>query len=169
VMGGGFPCAAVGGRADVMERLAPLGPVYQAGTLSGNPVAVAAGLAALRLIEEADPYPLLRVVADRLVEGLSDVLEDAGIPHTINRVESLFSLFFAGGPVIDYASARAADHRRYAAFFHGMLRAGVYLPPSGYEAWFVSTAHGETEIDLTIAAAAAAARAGGLPDAPATG
>ena len=169
VMGGGFPCAAIAGRADVMERLAPLGAVYQAGTLSGNPVAVAAGLATLRLIEEANPYPLLRAVADRLVEGLSEVLEGAGIPHTINRVESLFSLFFAGGPVTGYASAREADHRRYARFFHGMLGAGVYLPPSGYEAWFVSTAHGEAEIDRTIEATGDAARAGGRPEAPATG
>jgi glutamate-1-semialdehyde 2,1-aminomutase len=159
VMGGGFPCAAFGGRADVMERLAPTGPVYQAGTLSGNPVAVAAGLVALRLVEEMDPYAHLRRRADAIVEGLRGVFGAAGVPVTINEVESLFSVFFSEGLVQDFAGAHAADHTAYATFFHAMLDAGVYLPPSGYEAWFLSTAHDDAEIERTIEAATVAARA----------
>lgn len=158
VMGGGFPCAAFGGRRELMEQLAPAGPVYQAGTLSGNPVAVAAGLAVLELVEALDPYPALARRAEELVEALAAVLREAGVSHTVNRVESLFSLFFAEGPVRDYVGARSADHRRYARFFHRMLEEGVYLPPSGYEAWFLSTAHGEAELERTVEAARAAAR-----------
>jgi glutamate-1-semialdehyde 2,1-aminomutase len=159
VMGGGFPCAAVGGRAEIMDRLAPSGPVYQAGTLSGNPVAVAAGLAALELVERVDPYPELATTAERLAGGISDALRDGGVAHTVNRVESLFSVFFGDGPVRDYDGARGADHEGYARFFRGMLDRGVYLPPSGYEGWFLSAAHGEAEIDRTLEAVAAAARA----------
>ena len=159
VMGGGFPSAAFGGRRDVMELLAPAGPVYQAGTLSGNPVAVAAGLAALDLIDRLDPFSDLRHRAERLVEGLGKAFESAGLPVAINRAESLFSVFFSEGPVRDLAGARGADHLRYARLFHGMLDAGVYLPPSGYEAWFLGTAHGEEEIERTVEAAEAAARA----------
>ena len=159
VMGGGFPSAAFGGRRDVMELLAPAGPVYQAGTLSGNPVAVAAGLAALDLIDRLDPFSDLRHRAERLVEGLGKAFESAGLPVAINRAESLFSVFFSEGPVRDLAGARGADHQRYARLFHGMLDAGVYLPPSGYEAWFLGTAHGEEEIERTVEAAEAAARA----------
>ncbi|MGH2663917.1 MAG: glutamate-1-semialdehyde 2,1-aminomutase [Actinomycetota bacterium] len=154
VMGGGFPCAAFGGRPEIMEHLAPVGPVYQAGTLSGNPVAVAAGLAALDLVERLDPYPALNEAADRLTTGISDALSEAGIPHTINRVDSLFSVFFSEGPVTDYDSARAADHDAYARFFHAMLERGMYLPPSGYEAWFLSTAHHGRDLDQTIDAMA---------------
>jgi glutamate-1-semialdehyde 2,1-aminomutase len=157
-MGGGFPCAAFGGRRDVMEHLAPIGPVYQAGTLSGNPVAVAAGLAALDLIEELDPYAELAKQAERLANGLTEALDAAGVPHTINRVESLFSVFLSGDPVNDYESARAADHALFATFFHAMLEAGIYLPPSGYEAWFLSTAHGSIELERTLEVAAEAAR-----------
>jgi glutamate-1-semialdehyde 2,1-aminomutase len=162
VMGGGFPCAAFGGRSEIMERLAPSGPVYQAGTLSGNPVAVAAGLAALNLAERLDPYPLLEGLADRLTHGLHEAFEGAGVPHTVNRVGSLFSVFFTEGSVGNYADAKAADHDRYARFFHAMLDAGIYLPPSGYEAWFLSTAHTEEDIDRTLVAAEKAARQ--LPD-----
>ena len=156
VMGGGFPCAAFGGRADVMDRLAPAGPVYQAGTLSGNPVAVAAGLAALDLIDEVDPYPLLEETAIRMCEGLSKALDD--VPHSINRVGSLFSVFFGDGAVTDFGSAHAADHDRYARFFHAMLERGVYLPPSGYEAWFLSAAHAEDEVRRVIEAVETSAR-----------
>ena len=151
VLGGGFPLAAFGGRAEIMDRLSPEGDVYQAGTLSGNPVAVAAGLAAVGLIEDEPPFGRLEETAERLVDGLGDALRD--VPHTVNRVGSLFSFFFGESAVIDYASAKRADHRAYAAFFHAMLDAGVYLPPSGYEAWFLSAAHGDTEIDRTLDAA----------------
>ena len=159
VMGGGFPCAAFGGRAEVMEWLAPAGPVYQAGTLSGNPVAVAAGVAALDLVERLDPYEDLAGRAGQLERGLGEALDEAGVPHTVNRVESLFSVFFAEGPVTDYEGARAADHDAFARFFHGMREAGVALPPSGYEGWFMGTAHGDAEVDRTIEAARVAARA----------
>jgi glutamate-1-semialdehyde 2,1-aminomutase len=153
IMGGGFPCAAFGGHRGVMEELAPVGPVYQAGTLSGNPVAVAAGLAALDLVETLDPYGELRKRAEQLTDGLASVFAEAGGAVTVNRVESLFSVFFTDGPVINYEQARAADHPSYAKFFHAMLEGGVYLPPSGYEAWFLSTAHGDDEIEMTIEAA----------------
>ena len=157
VMGGGFPCAAFGGRADLMERLAPEGPVYQAGTLSGNPVAVAAGLAALDLVAHEDPYPALERAAVRLVDGLADALEEAGVVHTINRVGSLFSVFLGASEVGDFAAARGADHGAFARLFHALLERGVHLPPSGYEAWFLSTAHGEAEVERTLTAVGEAA------------
>jgi glutamate-1-semialdehyde 2,1-aminomutase len=158
VMGGGFPCAAFGGRAEVMDHLAPEGPVYQAGTLSGNPVAVAAGLAALDLVQRLDPYRDLSATASALDQGLSEGLAAAGVTHAINRVGSLFSVFFAKAPVTDYAGARAADHQAYARFFQAMLERGVYLPPSGYEGWFLSTAHGEAEVERTVSAAREASK-----------
>jgi len=157
VMGGGFPCAAFGGRADLMDQLAPAGPVYQAGTLSGNPVAVAAGLAALDLIEREDPYPALEKRAERIVDGLTDAFVSAGVANSVNRVGSLFSLFFTEDRIRDHAGARAADHAAYGRFFHAMLERGVALPPSGYEGWFLSTAHGDPEIDRTLDAAEASA------------
>jgi glutamate-1-semialdehyde 2,1-aminomutase len=157
IMGGGFPCAAFGGRRDVMEHLAPVGPVYQAGTLSGNPVAVAAGLATLDMVDRLQPYPDLRSRADRLAEGLASALGATAGPCSVNRVESLFSVFFGPGPVAGYTDAKAADHERYARFFHAMLDEAVYLPPSSYEAWFVSAAHGDEEIDRTLEAAQRAA------------
>jgi glutamate-1-semialdehyde 2,1-aminomutase len=158
VLGGGLPLAAYGGRADLMERVAPSGPVYQAGTLSGNPVAVAAGLAALDLVGRLEPYRALATRAEALASGLSAALTAAGVPHAVNRAGSLFSLFFTDGPVLDHAGAAAADHVRYARFFHAMLDGGVYLPPSGYEAWFLSTAHDDREIDRTLEASQRAAR-----------
>jgi glutamate-1-semialdehyde 2,1-aminomutase len=158
VMGGGFPAAAFGGRRDLMQHLAPVGGVYQAGTLSGNPVAVAAGLSALSLAERHDPYPKLAAVAARLEASLADAFADASIPVTINRAESMFSVFFTDRAVRNYADATAADHRRYARFFHAMLERGVYLPPSGYELWTLSTAHGEEAIERTLDAARSAAR-----------
>ena len=158
VVGGGFPLAAFGGPRAVMEQLAPVGPVYQAGTLSGNPVAVAAGLAQLRLLDQA-AYDRLDALATRLIDGWTAVFAEAGIPARIQRVGSLFGLFFSDGPVTDYDGARRADHGRYARFFHGMLSRGHYLPPSGYEAMFVSTAHTEEDIDATVEAARAVAPA----------
>jgi glutamate-1-semialdehyde 2,1-aminomutase len=152
VMGGGFPCAAFGGRRELMELLAPTGPVYQAGTLSGNPVAVAAGIAALDLARTTDPYPHLEATADVLTEGSSTAFEASGIPVTINRAGSMFSVFFTDRPVRDLAGAKAADHQRYARFFHHMLDAGVYLPPSGYELWTLSTTHGPEETERILGA-----------------
>ena len=158
VMGGGFPCAAFGGTAEIMDHLAPDGPVYQAGTLSGNPVAVAAGLAALRLIEEEDPYPALVETAAAVADGVSKGLADAGVPHVVNRSGSLFSVFFSEADVRDHQGAAAADHAAYARFFRAMLARGVYLPPSGYEGWFASTAHGPAEVSHIVEAAREAAQ-----------
>ena len=153
VMGGGFPCAAFGGRRDVMEHLAPVGPVYQAGTLSGNPVAVAAGLAALELARDRNPYPQLAKTAEELAAGLEEAFDRAGMEASVNRVESMFSVFFTAGPVRNFADARAADHERFARFFHHMLDRDVYVPPSGYEMWTLSTTHGPEEIERTLEAA----------------
>ncbi|MGZ8602868.1 MAG: glutamate-1-semialdehyde 2,1-aminomutase [Actinomycetota bacterium] len=154
VMGGGFPCAAFGGRADLMAHLAPEGPVYQAGTLSGNPVAVAAGIAALDLARAEDPYPGLEATADVLAGGIETAFEAAGTPATINRAGSLLSVFFTGMPVRDFEGARAADHERYGRFFHHMLADGVALPPSGYELWSLSTTHGPEETERILGAVA---------------
>jgi len=157
VMGGGFPCAAFGGRRDLMEQLAPTGPVYQAGTLSGNPVAVAAGIAALDLARELVPYAGLERTADELTDSLLGIFEANGVPATINRAGSLFSVFFTmepGTAVRDFAGAKAADHERYAEFFHHQLARGIALPPSGYELWSLCTAMGETEVALVLEAAA---------------
>ena len=153
VMGGGFPCAAFGGRRDVMQRLAPAGPVYQAGTLSGNPVAVAAGIAALELAKRLDPYAGLTQSASVLAGGIAQRLAASGSSVTANRAGSLFSVFFSNGPVRDFVDARAADHDRYARFFHHMLDHGVWLPPSGYELWTLGTEHGPGEVDLVLRAA----------------
>jgi glutamate-1-semialdehyde 2,1-aminomutase len=153
VMGGGFPCAAFGGRRDVMERLSPVGPVYQAGTLSGNPVAVAAGIAALDLARERNPYPELVKTADELAAGLEECFDRAGVEAKVNRIETMLSVYFTGGPVRDFDQARAADHERFARFFHHVLDRGVYLPPSGFEMWTLSTTHGPQEIERTLEAA----------------
>ena len=158
VMGGGFPAAAFGGRADVMALLAPLGPVYQAGTLSGNPVATAAGLATL-LQCTPDLYARLGEVADSLTAGLHEHLGAAGVPHVIQRAGSMFSVFFRDGAVTDYDEARAQHVPAFAAFFHSMLSQGVYLPPSAFESWFVSGAHDEAAVDRVLAAIPAAASA----------
>ena len=154
VMGGGFPCAAFGGRRDVMEHLAPVGPVYQAGTLSGNPVAVAAGIAALDLAKQLDPYAAMMETATTLADGVAERLALKGSAVTSNRAGSLFSVFFTSGPVRDFAEAKAADHDRYARFFHHMLDHGVWLPPSGYELWTLGTEQGPDEVDLVQRAAA---------------
>jgi len=155
VMGGGFPCAAFGGRRDVMEQLAPAGPVYQAGTLSGNPVAVAAGIAALDLAKRLDPYAGLTEAASALAVGLAQRLAPSGSAITANRAGSLFSVFFSIGPVLNFEGAKAADHARYARFFHHMLDHGVWLPPSGYELWTLGTEHGPREVDHVLQAAEA--------------
>jgi len=158
VMSGGLPAAAFGGRTDVMERLAPLGPVYQAGTLSGNPVAVAAGLATLRHADDA-VYAALDANADRLAGLLSEALIDAGVVHQVARGGSFLSVFFADEPVHDFAAARASDTFRFPPFFHALLDAGVYAPPSAFESWFVSAALDDDAFDRIASALPAAARA----------
>ncbi|HEX3283449.1 MAG TPA: glutamate-1-semialdehyde 2,1-aminomutase [Mycobacterium sp.] len=158
VMSGGLPAAAFGGRAEVMERLAPLGPVYQAGTLSGNPVAMAAGLATLRAADDA-AYVKLDATADRLIGLLSRALTDAGVAHRISRAGNMFSVFFTEEPVTDFASAKATETWRYPAFFHALLDAGVYPPCSAFETWFVSTALDDAAFDRIAAALPGAAKA----------
>lgn len=158
VISGGLPAAAFGGRAEVMDRLAPLGPVYQAGTLSGNPVATAAGLATLRTADD-DVYAALDQNADRLTAMLAEAFTAAGVPHQIPRAGNMFSVFFADEPVTDFAAARASATWRFPAFFHAMLEAGVYLPCSAFEAWFVSAALTDEAFDQIAAALPAAARA----------
>ena len=140
VMGGGLPAAAFGGRADLMASLAPAGPVYQAGTLSGNPLACAAGLATLRLADD-EAYRRLDETATAVASLATEALTAAGVPHRLSTAGNLFSIFFTDADVRDYATARTQNTAAYAAFFHAMLDRGVYLPPSAYEAWFVSTAH----------------------------
>ncbi|WP_431310137.1 glutamate-1-semialdehyde 2,1-aminomutase [Litorihabitans aurantiacus] len=158
VVGGGMPLAAIGGRRDVMELLAPLGPVYQAGTLSGNPLAVAAGLATLRLADDA-VYARVDAASGAVQAGLADAFAALGHPVTISRAGSLFSLAFRDGVVRDYDDARDQDGWRYRAFFASMLEQGISLPPSVFEAWFLSAAHDDATIDTILAALPRAARA----------
>ena len=162
VVGGGMPLAAVGGRTEVMDLLAPDGPVYQAGTLSGNPLATAAGLATLQLADDA-VYASVAARAQTIGEVVSAALNEQGVPHRVQRAGSLFSFMFgqraAEQDVSDYKAARAQETWRYGPFFHAFLEAGVGLPPSVFEAWFVSAAHGEAELEAIAAAAPAAARA----------
>ncbi|AFM15453.1 glutamate-1-semialdehyde-2,1-aminomutase [Mycolicibacterium chubuense NBB4] len=166
VMSGGLPAAAFGGKAEVMGRLAPLGPVYQAGTLSGNPVAMAAGLATLRAADDA-VYSALDANADRLIAMIGDALTEAGVAHRISRSGNMFSVFFGGEPVTDFASARATETWRFPAFFHSLLDAGVYPPPSAYETWFVSAALDDDAFDRIAAALPGAARAAAEASKPA--
>jgi glutamate-1-semialdehyde 2,1-aminomutase len=165
VMSGGLPAAAFGGRAEVMARLAPAGPVYQAGTLSGNPVAVAAGLATLRNCTP-DVYARLDYVAVTVGRMASDALTRAGVTNRLQFAGNLFSIFFSDGPVTNYEQAKAAQTWRYAPFFHAMLEGGVYLPPSPFEAWFVSAAHDDEAISRIGAALPRAAWAAAHATAP---
>ncbi|MET9056925.1 MULTISPECIES: glutamate-1-semialdehyde 2,1-aminomutase [Streptomyces] len=158
VMGGGFPAAAFGGRADVMEHLAPAGPVYQAGTLSGNPVATAAGLAQLRLLDDA-AYAKLNAVSERIQALVSEALTKESVTHTLQSASNMFSVFFTDRPVRSYEDAKAQESFRFTAFFHSLLANGVYLPPSSFESWFVSTAHDDRAIQRIADALPAAARA----------
>ena len=153
VIGGGLPVGAFGGRAEIMDYLAPVGPVYQAGTLSGNPLAMAAGIATLDILAQPGAYEMLEARSRRLEEGLAQAAAQAGAAARVQRVGSMLTLFFAPGPVTDYASARRCDTAAFARFFQGMLARGVYLPPSQFEAWFVSLAHSEADIDRTVDAA----------------
>ncbi|MDD7945996.1 glutamate-1-semialdehyde 2,1-aminomutase [Microbacterium sp. NE2HP2] len=161
VVGGGLPVAALAGRAEIMDLLAPLGPVYQAGTLSGNPVAVAAGLATLRLAD-ADVYARISRAADTVSVAASAALDAAGVPHIVQRAGTLFSVFFGSAVVAgvpDYETATGQDAGAYAAFFHAMLDAGVSLPPSAFEAWFLTAAHDDVALGRILEALPGAARA----------
>jgi len=153
IIGGGLPVGAYGGRGQIMGRVAPEGPVYQAGTLSGNPLAMAAGCAALDALQRPGVYERLGALARRLTDGLADAAKSAGVDVTINRAASMFTVFFGRGPVTDYASAKASDTARFARFFHGMLRRGVYLPPAQFESAFVSFAHTDPDLEATVRAA----------------
>jgi glutamate-1-semialdehyde 2,1-aminomutase len=156
VIGGGMPVGAFGGRRDIMERISPLGPVYQAGTLSGNPIAMAAGLMTLELISAPGFFEDLAATTVTLTDGLVECATEAGVSLSANRVGGMFGLFFTDqGPVTDYAGATACDQARFRSFFHGMLGRGVYLAPSAFEAGFVSAAHAQSDIATTLTAAAA--------------
>ena len=158
VMSGGLPAAAFGGRAELMSFLAPAGPVYQAGTLSGNPVAVAAGLASLRAADGA-VYASLDRTAGVIGKLASDALTEQGVPHRLQYAGNMFSVFFGAEPVSNFEQAQASETFRYGPFFHAMLDAGVYLPPSAYETWFVSAAHDDASINRIAEALPAAAKA----------
>ncbi len=153
IIGGGLPVGAFGGRASVMQQLSPVGPVYQAGTLSGNPLAVSAGLTTLRLLDDAALYTRLEARTRELCAGLQAAADAAGVPFTTTQVGSMFGLFFSPGPIGGYADVMACDTDRFKHFFHAMLNAGVYLAPSAFEAGFVSARHGDEEIAGTLDAA----------------
>ena len=153
IIGGGLPAAAYGGRTDIMDALAPVGGVYQAGTLSGNPVAVAAGLATVETLLDDPPYARLDAIARDMGQGLREVARKAGVAVKQNRVGSMQTLFFTDTEVTDYATAKTSDTQRYAAFFHGMLERGIHFAPSQFEAGFVSIAHSREDIERTIRAA----------------
>lgn len=156
IIGGGMPVGAYGGRRDIMEKIAPLGPVYQAGTLSGNPVAMTCGLATLKILQDKKIYKRINKLTDDLCQGLAEIADRKGVPCRINKFSSMFTLFFTEEEVFDYASAKKADTKKYAQFFQKMLKGGIWLPPSQFEACFVSFAHTEKEIAQTLKAAASA-------------
>jgi len=153
IIGGGMPVGAYGGRKDVMSKISPLGPVYQAGTLSGNPVAMASGIATLKTLKETNPYPRLQTETARLVAGLNNAAAEAGLAHSTAQVGSMFTLFFTNEKVTNYTQAATSDTKLFARYFWGMIERGVYLPCSQFEANFVSAAHTPDLIDRTIAAA----------------
>ena len=156
IIGGGLPVGAYGGRGEVMEMMAPSGPVYQAGTLSGNPLAMTAGIETLKALSRRGVYGKLEAGAERLARGLKDAAQREGIPMSLNRAGSMLTAFFLGDAVTSFEGARAADTGRYRRFFRGMLEGGVYLPPSQFEALFLSLAHSQEDIEATIRAAAGA-------------
>ena len=150
IIGGGLPVGAYGGRKDIMEMVAPLGPMYQAGTLSGNPLAVGAGIATLEELQKPGTFERLDTLAQRLTDGITAAFQDAEIPSTVNRVGSMFTGFFNTGPVAGLANAEDSDTEMYGRYFHAMQEQGIYIAPSQFEAGFVSTAHTEADIDTTI-------------------
>jgi len=153
IVGGGLPVGAYGGRADIMKKVMPAGPVFQAGTLSGNPLAMAAGIATLEELREHPPYDRLERLGQRLADGLQQAASAAGVPHQLARVGSMWTLFFTAEPVVDYDSAKRSDTKRFAQFFWAMMDRGVYLPCSQFEAAFLSAAHTEQHVEATSAAA----------------
>lgn len=153
IVGGGLPVGAYGGRAEIMQHVLPAGRVFQAGTLSGNPLAMAAGIATLELLRDEPPYDGLERQSARLAAGLQAAARAAGVPHCVNRVGSMLTLFFQAGPVTDWDSAARSDTAQFSRFFWGLIERGVYLPCSQFEALFVSAAHSDADIDATIAAA----------------
>jgi len=156
IIGGGLPVGAYGGKREIMEKIAPLGGVYQAGTLSGNPLAMTAGMVTLGLLRSKKVYQDLEKKTSYLTEAISEKAEENGIPMTINRGTGMFTPFFTAGPVRDYRTAKASDTKRFAQFFIEMMEQGIYLPPSQFEAWFISLAHTQKDLDRTIEACAAA-------------
>lgn len=152
VIGGGLPVGAYGGRRDIMELVAPLGPMYQAGTLSGNPLAMAAGVATLTRLKDAKLWARLEELTVRLVNGLADAARSAHVPAWPARAGTMFTLFFANEPVVDWPTAVRTDRERFARFFHGMLDGGIYWPPSQFESAFLSAAHSDDDVDRTLAA-----------------
>ena len=154
VIGGGLPVGAFGGRAEIMDCLAPLGPVYQAGTLSGNPLAMAAGIAALEELAASDAYTKLEQLGRTLEAGMKDAAKSAGIPVQFNRCGSMFCGYFTSEPVYNVADAMKSDRERFKKYFHGLLAEGIYLAPSQFEAGFISTAHSEADIEQTVQTAA---------------
>jgi len=159
VIGGGLPVGAYGGRAEIMAQIAPVGPIYQAGTLSGNPLAMAAGLAQLRLLREEDPYPALEQRTARLVQGLLANARELGVAATGGSLGSMWGIFFTGENVRTFTDAQQSDVPLFRRFFHGCLERGVFFAPSAFEAGFLSTAHTDADIDTTIAVARDALRA----------
>ncbi len=158
IVGGGFPVGAYGASREIMQNVAPLGAMYQAGTLSGNPVAMAAGIATLEALKDPGVHTRLAHVTDRLADGLAKAFSDAGVTVTVNRVCGMFTVFFTAGPVTDMETAGRSDRQRFSEFFHAMVGEGVYPPPSQFEAWFPSLAHTDADIDTTVAAARRALR-----------
>jgi glutamate-1-semialdehyde 2,1-aminomutase len=159
IIGGGLPVGAYGGHREIMRWIAPEGPVYQAGTLSGNPLAVAAGIAALKALKQAGNYSKLEAMGAELVSGLQNAAEEAGVPVQVNQIGSMFTVFFTATPVTDFQTAKTSDTARYARFFHSMLEKGVYFPPSQFETCFVSLAHTRNDIRATVQAAREAFKA----------
>jgi glutamate-1-semialdehyde 2,1-aminomutase len=153
IIGGGLPVGAYGGSKTIMSHIAPNGPVYQAGTLSGNPLAMAAGIATLKALRATDVYERLDAAGERLITGLRDAAAKAGIPVSCHQVGGMLGLFFTEGPVSSFSDAKRSDLDRFSAYYQGMLEAGIYLAPSQFEAFFLSTAHDSEAIDLTLAAA----------------
>lgn len=153
IIGGGFPVGAYGGRREIMEKVSPSGPVYQAGTLSGNPIAMIAGLETIRILKRENPYGYLEMLGNKLEDGLRRILSEKGIPHSINRFGSMMTVFFTDEKVKDLSSAKKSNTSLFARFFNAMLEEGVYLPPSQFEAMFLSTAHTEEDVDRILESA----------------